>query len=76
MKKIDMLNLEKVVFVDGNGVEMVINDVVVEKIEALIEVYHILGHNGEENCSGADVGMEFRYVLNECREKGRDCCSL
>jgi hypothetical protein len=76
MKAINMMNLTKIVFTDTTGVKMVINDISVEKLESSINHYHILGHNGNENCSGADIGMEFRSVPNTCAKDGRHCCNL
>lgn len=76
MKTINMMRIAKVVFIDINGVEMIINNISVEKLKSPINHYHLLGHNGEENCSGADVGMEFRSVPNDCSKNGRHCCNL
>ena len=76
MKTINMMSLSKIVFTDTTGVEMIINDISVKKVESPINYYHILGHNGDENCSGADVGIEFRSVPNACAKNGRHCCNL
>jgi len=75
-KRFDIKKTKKIIFVDSNGVEMTVNDMIVEKIPSVINEYHLWGHVGDENCSGADVGMEFRSVPNKCRKKGRTCCDL
>ena len=76
MKPINMLSLEKIIFVDSIGIEMIIKDISVEKLDSLINEYHILGHNGDENCSGADVGIEFSSIPNSCTRNNRHCCNL
>ena len=75
-KRFKMRKLQKCVFVDSNGVEMTVNDMIVTKEKSPINIYSLWGHVGDENCSGADVGMEFRSVPNQCRKKGRTCCDL
>jgi len=76
MKIINMMSIAKIIFIDTTGIEMTINDVSVEKLESPINHYHILGHNGDENCSGADVGIEFRSVPNACAKNRKHCCNL
>jgi hypothetical protein len=76
MKKLKMLNIKKIIFIDTEGTKMIINDLDVKKIKSPVEHYHIQGHVGNENCSGADIGLEFRYVPNECSKNKRFCCNL
>lgn len=76
MKTINMMSLAKIIFTDTTGIEMVINVFSVKKVASSINHYNILGHNGNENCSGADVGIEFRSVPNACAKNKRHCCNL
>lgn len=75
-KKFDIEKTQKVVFIDSDKNELTININTIEKLESIINIYSLLGHVGEENCSGADVGIEFRSIPNECRKKRRICCNL
>ena len=60
--------------VDSESQERIINIHEIEKIEAIVDIYHLLGHVGEENCSCADVGLEFRTsMLGPCK---KSCCDL
>jgi len=72
----DILKTKQITFTDSEGQSRIIDVHEVEKLESPINTFNILGHVGQENCSGADVGLEFRSVPNKCREKGKTCCDL
>ena len=74
-KKFDITKTTKIIFVSSDN-EMTMNVYSVEKIDSIINEHHFLGHIGNENCSGADVGLEFRSLPNECEKNKRMCCEL
>lgn len=76
MKTINMMNIAKIIFTDTSGTEMTINNISVAKLESPVNHYYILGHNGDENCSGADVAIDFKSLPNDCSLNRRHCCNL
>jgi hypothetical protein len=76
VNKFDITKTTKIIFVSSDKNEMTMNVDSIKKIDSIINEYHFLGHIGNENCSGTDVGLEFRSVPNECKEHGRMCCEL
>lgn len=67
---------KRITLMDSNGCELVVNVFDIKKQDSPINIYNLSGYVGEENCSGADVGLEFRYEINSCASEGRTCCGL
>jgi len=74
-KKFKPLDIKRVTFTNSKGSDMVIdiNSVNLKNPpEALgVFIYTLQGHVGEENCSGADVSLEFRCI--PCKKQ---CCEI
>ena len=75
--KFKFSKVQKIILVGSDNSELIVNIDSTKKVKSPINEYHFLGHVGEENCSGTDVGIDFRSLPNRCSEKnGRVCCRL
>ena len=90
MTKFDITKTKKIIFIDSTGEKRIIEIDKIEKedVQALLSqhnikinaseialnIYNLHGHIGQENCSGAEVGIEFRSMI--CHNNSCDGCDL